>query len=75
MSYNIAVAVLGDTAQLIIETIIRTTGTHTSAGFYLSAMALVRLLVVRTLKERNCRTTPEPAGIGTRAKDLGLSTH
>lgn len=74
MSYNIAVAVFGGTAPLIIETIIRGTGTHISAGFYLSVMALIGLLVVRTLKETAGQPLPRLASARPQ-RTSELSTH
>jgi MFS transporter, MHS family, proline/betaine transporter len=51
MSYNVSVAVFGGTAPIIIESIIRSTGSHLAAGFYLALMALLGIIAVKGIKE------------------------
>lgn len=69
MSYNVSVAVFGGTAPLIIETIIRSTGNHLAAGFYLAAMALIGIVAVKSLTE----TAGQPL-LGSRDTALNTSS-
>lgn len=61
MSYNISVAIFGGTSPLIIESLIRWTGTQLAAPLYLSLMALVGVVVIITLKESAGRPLPGSA--------------
>ncbi|QIZ38836.1 MFS transporter [Saccharopolyspora sp. ASAGF58] len=58
MSYNISVALFGGTAPLFIESLIRWSGDHLSAAYYLMAMSVVGILVVATLRESARQALP-----------------
>ncbi|TDD35594.1 MFS transporter [Saccharopolyspora elongata] len=61
MSYNISVAVFGGTAPLFIESLIRWSGHHMFAAYYLIAMSVVGVIVVATLKESARQALPGSA--------------
>lgn len=73
MSYNLSVAVFGGTAPIIIESIIRSTGSHIAAGFYLAIMALLGIVAVWSLKESAGQPLLNNASVAT-AHGIPLSS-
>lgn len=51
VSYNISIALFGGTAPLVIDSLVRATGTPSAAAFYLMGMSVIGLITICFLPE------------------------